>query len=400
MRFVVVAALSCQQYLAIALIYAAVPVIMRQGGAPLELIGLFGTVFFAFSVNFLWAPLVDRYSLGPLGLRRSWIFAMQLGSAALVALMASRDPDHDYLAILALSLGLATLAATQRIATLGYLAEALDATERPLGTALFGWGGALGNVIGGALCLHLITIVGWQPALLGFAGLLAVFAAAIPLVPEPMGHAGRTAPPTPLLGIIASARLWRAVAVVSPAVFGIAVAFAMAQPRLVDLQFGAIDIGYIGGTANIATFTIVGPLTAYAVAKVAPGRAVFGACGLLAVGFALLVLTEQGPTASLHAVLSIAAIFSALAIQHVAFTSWFLSLAKPGEAATDVTFLTSMMSAVALLGFAASGVVAQRLGYGSTLLVAALGYFLSGLLALAFALHRQLGADQPAAGTP
>lgn len=49
-------ALASQQYLAIALIYSAIPVILRGNGASLELVGLYGTVFFAFIVNFLWAP--------------------------------------------------------------------------------------------------------------------------------------------------------------------------------------------------------------------------------------------------------------------------------------------------------------------------------------------------------
>ena len=71
MRYGVIAALACQQYLAIAFIYAAVPVILRANGASLQLVGLFGTVFLAFAVNFLWAPVVDRWSLNRLGLRRS-----------------------------------------------------------------------------------------------------------------------------------------------------------------------------------------------------------------------------------------------------------------------------------------------------------------------------------------
>ena len=49
MRFAVIALLACQHYLAISLIYAAIPVVLRQNGAPLELIGLFGMVFFAFT---------------------------------------------------------------------------------------------------------------------------------------------------------------------------------------------------------------------------------------------------------------------------------------------------------------------------------------------------------------
>ena len=46
-RYAVLALLSCQQYLAVAFLYAAVPAVLRQQGAPLPLIGLFGLVFLA-----------------------------------------------------------------------------------------------------------------------------------------------------------------------------------------------------------------------------------------------------------------------------------------------------------------------------------------------------------------
>lgn len=86
MRYAVLALLSCQQYLAVAFLYAAVPAVLRQQGAPLPLIGLFGLVFLAFTVNFLWAPLVDRHRLTALGRRRSWILLMQALAAPPMAL--------------------------------------------------------------------------------------------------------------------------------------------------------------------------------------------------------------------------------------------------------------------------------------------------------------------------
>lgn len=133
-------ALASQQYLAIALIYSAIPVILRGNGASLELVGLYGTVFFAFTVNFLWAPVVDRWSLNRLGLRRSWIVLTQIATTTVLAVMAFLNPKTDFVPVFLVSLALATVAATQRIATLGYIAEALGSGERPLGAALLGSG--------------------------------------------------------------------------------------------------------------------------------------------------------------------------------------------------------------------------------------------------------------------
>lgn len=392
MRYVVIAVLACQQYLAIAFIYAAVPVVLRANGASLQLVGLFSTVFFAFAVNFLWAPVVDRWSLNRLGLRRSWILSTQAASAAVIAAMAILNPAVDFVPVLVVCLVLATLAATQRIATLGYVAEALDDRERPFGATLLGWGGAVGNAIGGAICLQLIELVDWRPVLFGFAVLLLAFAGWVFAIPEPARRADEAHPrrSVSILAIVRNESLWTTAALIAPGVFGVAVAFAMVQPRLVDLGFGAADIGWIGAAANVLTFTIIAPLTSAIVARVAPHRAVIWGCALLAIGFAALALLERYVGTGFAAVASVGTVFAALAVQHVAFTNWFLELARPGETATDVTFLTSVMSAVALVGFAASGFVAASFGYGVTLILPGIGYALSALIAAAFARSRQM----------
>ncbi|WP_166302504.1 MFS transporter [Bradyrhizobium sp. 2S1] len=392
MRYFVIVALACQQYLSIAFIYAAVPVILRSNGASLELVGLFSAVFFAFTINFLWAPVVDCCCLNRLGLRRSWILSTRALSAASMAVMAGLNPTADFVPVLMVCLALATLAATQRIATLGYVAEALATAERPFGAALLGWGGAIGNAIGGAVCLQLIEVVGWRPALLGFSLLLLVFAGWILAIPEPTPREDTASQPPSRLWIRAILRnqsLWTTAGLIAPAVLGVAVAFAMVQPRLVDLGFAAADIGWIGVLANVATFTIIAPLTSAMVARTAPHRAVVWGCTILALSFAGLAFIERYVGTGVSAVASVGIVFAALAVQHVAFTNWFLGLARPGETATDVTFLTSMMSAFALVGFAASGFIATKFGYGTTLILPGVGYALSALFAVATMRFRQ-----------
>lgn len=382
MRFLVIAALSCQQYLAVSLIYAAVPVVLRQAGAPLELVGLFGLVFFAFTVNFLWAPLVDRYRLTALGRRRSWILAMQLGAALTLLGTALLKPERDQIAILAVSLLLATLAATQRIATLGYVSEVLRPDERSLGAALVGWGGALGNVLGGAACLYLIEAYGWTPAIAAFGLLMALLAGTVFAIAEPAASAaGDTKTAGALLEAFTRRDIWSAVVVIAPATFGIAIAFAMVQPRLVDLGFGLTEIGTAVAAANLLAFTLVGPLAGVLARRALPLRAIVLGGLLLAPGFLLLVPAggRLGPEAA--ALVSLAFVFCALAVQTIAFNTFFFSLARPGEAATDVTFLTAMMSAIALAGFAASGFLVGALGYEATFLVAGAGYLATAGLA-------------------
>ena len=380
MRFAIIAALACQQYLAISLIYAAIPVVLRQNGAPLELIGLFGIVFFAFTINFLWAPIVDRYSLTRLGRRRSWILAMQVATAATIAAAALLDPGRDQAAVLATSVVLATLAATQRVATLGYVSEALRDDERSIGAAVFGWGGALGNVIGGALCLYLIDTIGWRPALSALAAAMLAFSAVIVAIAEPRA----TAPASsgiPLLRTFRRQDIRGAIIIVAPATFVVAVAFAMIQPRMVDLGFGAANIGVTIAAAHVLAFTLVGPIAAPLVRRMTPLRSIAVGGVSIAPGFVALTLFDGALGAGGSALAAVVFVFCALAVQNIAFTTYFFSLAGSRDAATEVTFLTAAMSALALLGFIASGFVAGILGYAATLGIAAMGYVVTAALA-------------------
>lgn len=114
-----------------------------------------------------------------------------------------------------------------------------------------------------------------------------------------------------------------------------------------------------------------------------PHQGLIWGCAVLAIDFGALAIVDRYVDVRLSAVASVGIVFAALAVQHITFTNWFLGLARPGNAGTDVTFLTSVMSAFALVGFAASGFIAARFGYGVTLILPGLGYALSALLAAA-----------------
>lgn len=378
MRYAVLALLSCQQYLAIAFLYAAVPAVLRQQGAPLPVIGLFGLVFFAFTVNFLWAPVVDRYPLTRLGRRRSWILLMQGLAAAVTAIIALLDPGRQVAALLAASLLLATLAATQRIATLGYAADSLQPAQRAYGAAVMGWGMSVGNALGGAAGLYLIEAIGWRDALLSGAALMAVLACLGPLLPEPPAHGAEN---RAIRGAWWQPGMWRAIAIVAPATFGVALAFPMAAPWLVDLGLPLPRVGLVIAAATVLAFSLAGPLAGLCLRRLPATRAVLASTLLLTPPFGLLAAAEGLLAARPWTLLSVFAIFAALAVQNVAFNAYFYSLARPGRAATDVTFLAAMMSVAAMAGFGASGFLAAAWGYGATLAAAGGGYGVTALLA-------------------
>lgn len=393
MRNLGIFALAFQQYLGLALIASVLPVVLRADGAGLEMIGLFSAAMFAFTVNFLWAPVVDRYPLWRGGLRGSWLLGTQIASAIAVAVMGLLDPARDVLALFACGLLLSVIVATQRIATLGYVADVLPAAERGMGTALLGCGAATANAAGGALCLALVARAGWHAGILIFAAGMLVLGLVLIRLPEPSATKPSPRAATPLPVMTGTPRLWAVVAMVSPAAFGVAAAFSMTLPRLVDAGFGMDRVGLLGGGANVLAFFIFAPLAGLAVSRLDGGRAAQGCCLLLAFAFACFCAITPMLGERTIAIGALLLVFCALAIQHVAFTSWFLGLARPGHTAADVTFLTALIAAVALLGFAASGVIARHFGYGATLWGAAAGYLVTALL---LTLRHRLPEQAPA----
>ncbi|AYD03588.1 MFS transporter [Neorhizobium sp. NCHU2750] len=381
MRFLLILLLSCQPYFAVSLLYSAVPSVLRQNGASLQTLGLFGLVFFAFTVNFLWAPLVDRRAPAGIERRRFWLVATQIGSGLLFVILAVLDPARNLAGILIAGMLLAAFAATQRSVILGFSADVLGDAEKPWGATAFGWGTAVGNIIGGSLALLLVQGIGWTASL---AGLAAISFALLPVLMLVKGSEQRPAIRSGGLRIIANRNAWAVMLALAPATFGLAVAFAMTQPRLVDLGFDLTSIGLAAGLGNLVAATLAGPLAGWLGTRTPLGTLMAGGPAVIAV----ITLGLLGATRLTGewggALASVVVIFSAICALGVISNTVFLKIAGDGDAAaTEVTFLSAVMSLVALAGFMASGFIAATGGYGATLAAAATGCALTaGLICL------------------
>ncbi|TLU64915.1 AmpG family muropeptide MFS transporter [Thalassotalea litorea] len=103
---------------------------LTDEGLSRSSVGLFGLIFVAYSINFLWSPLVDRVNLPWLGKwlgqRRSWILLTQV-IITLCAFSLSLFEANSQLATMALiGLCLAISSATQDIAIDAYRIDILD----------------------------------------------------------------------------------------------------------------------------------------------------------------------------------------------------------------------------------------------------------------------------------
>ena len=92
--------------------------------------GFFGSIFLAYSINFLWSPLLDKIRLPFLTHRRAWIFTMQLGMLACCVGFSQFDVKQSAITIAGIGFLLAILSATQDIAIDDYRIDIIQDDEK------------------------------------------------------------------------------------------------------------------------------------------------------------------------------------------------------------------------------------------------------------------------------
>ncbi|WP_404338513.1 AmpG family muropeptide MFS transporter [Pseudoalteromonas mariniglutinosa] len=112
---------------------------LKDEGLSRTMIGLFGIVFGAYSINFLWSPLVDRIKLpflyNWLGQRRSWILFCQSFILLGTLLLAGLEIKSNLTVAASLCLLIAIASATQDIAIDAFRIDTLSESENHKATA-------------------------------------------------------------------------------------------------------------------------------------------------------------------------------------------------------------------------------------------------------------------------
>ena len=363
---------------------------MRENGSELSAIGFLSWVGLAYTLKFLWAPIIDKTNvplLGRLGHRRGWMLLSQAIVAIGLAGMAIVQPQGGLVVFGALALMAAFASATQDIVIDAWRIEIADNTEElgllTSGTQI-GYRSAL--LVTDALILILATYIGWAPSywvmalLMGVGILAALFLAREPKAsqsPEVVEHA----PMWTLSG------LWDAI--VGPFIvffrthgkWALLMLAAISLYRLPDFVMGPMnnpfyaDIGiskeFVGEVR--ASIGLVASVLGIAAAGISAVR--FGFVPTLLAGailgpgsnaaFTWVAYANGDPT------VFAAAMFIdgfATGFAGTALVAYMSSLTSIGYTATQYALLSSFyaMPGKALKGF--SGVTVQHLAQGRTLL--------------------------------
>jgi len=152
----------------------------------LQQIGFLTLVGTAYTLKFLWAPLVDRYAPPWLGRRRGWMVLMQVLLALGILAMGCLSPGQNLLPLALIAVFVAFCSATQDIAFDAYRSDVLHKDERGAGAALSVLGYRLAMLVSGGLALILADQwLGWGATYMLMGGLMLLAALASLWAPEP-----------------------------------------------------------------------------------------------------------------------------------------------------------------------------------------------------------------------
>ncbi|MDP3560938.1 MAG: MFS transporter [Legionellaceae bacterium] len=161
-RFLIVFILGFSSGLPLALVSSTLQAWFADVGMSVAATSLLSLLGFPYVYRFLWAPVLDRYSLLPkIGKRRSWILMMQIFLCIGFNAMAWLSPLTSPVLMACLGFVLASISATQDATIDAHRTEYLPTTEYALGASLAVLGYRLALLVAGGLALIIAQYAGW-----------------------------------------------------------------------------------------------------------------------------------------------------------------------------------------------------------------------------------------------
>ena len=187
-RMLVMLALGFAAGLPNLLIFDTLSAWLRQVDVPLRTIGFFSLATLAYSLKFLWAPLVDRTAIPLLtslfGHRRGWMLAAQAVIILGLWLVSGSDPAANLWLVASFAVLVAFASATQDVVIDAWRIEAAGAERQGAMAAMYQWGYRIAILTAGIAPLVLAQHVDWSFAYAAMAALMAIGVAAVLAAPR------------------------------------------------------------------------------------------------------------------------------------------------------------------------------------------------------------------------
>lgn len=374
---------------------------MKDEGVDLGTIGLFALVGLPYTLKFLWAPLMDRFTPNGLGRRRGWLLLFQVALISALLLLSVSQPAIDpwWLAVAALLVTF--FSASQDIVIDAYRREALADDEQGLGASLYVNGYRVGMLLASGGGLILADHIAFAQVYQLMAGFMLLGVITTLYAPEPVAAEGtpgtlREAVIQPFVEYFSRRDAVAILAFILLYKIGDTMASHMTTPFYLDIGFSKTEIGTVvklfGFWATITGGLIGGVL----IMRLGIFRSLwlFGILqGVSTAGFALLA--HLGPSiGGLAAVITFENLSGGMGT--AAYIAYMASLTNKKFTATQYALLSSLMGVPRVIAAAPTGYLADAMGWTVFFIFCAL-VALPGLLLLRW-LHARGTDDRPAGG--
>lgn len=325
---------------------------MAREQVDISTIGYFSWVGLSYSLKFVWAPILDRFSLFGAGRRRSWMLTTQLLLLASIAFLGTLNPKEslDVMAIVCVFIGF--FSATQDIATDAFRREFLTDAELPLGSSINQYGYRIAMLLTGGLGVSFVGSewinLDWHQLYYLMALCMLVGFGVTLSVPEPKVH-GLAETKSLKAAIVDPFREFfsrEKAVVILLFVFlfklGDAMSGAMLSPFYVQMGYSNEDIGLIAkifGLSAALFGLFVGSAVVYTIG-VFRSLWIFGVMQSLSTGlFALITFTGPEKWA-----LAVTVLFEDIAsgMGSAAFITYLASITNKKYTATQYAILSSI----------------------------------------------------------
>ncbi len=375
-RLALMLALGFSSGLPYLLVFSTLSAWLREAGIARTEIGFLSYIALAYSLKFLWAPIIDRRDvpiLSRFGRRRAWMLLSQAGVALGLVGIAFGNPSQSWVWTGACAFFVAFASATQDVVVDGWRIGAAPPERQGMMSASYQLGYRIALLCAGAGALYIADFAGWKAAYFVMAILVSVGITASILAPHPPQSEPDGRPRESFLKLYAEPvadLLRRNGTVIVPILALVAiyrvpdfVSGVMANPLYIDLGFSktaiatvtkvyGVWIGIAGVFAGGAAVLRLGLMPALLIGGISAAASHLTFAWLAYAGARLDLLTLA------IGIESFASGFAGTAL--IAFMS---SLTSPAFAAAQYALLSSLYALPGKLVGGLSGVMVDHFGY-------------------------------------
>ncbi len=361
---------------------------MKEKGVDLGVIGLFSLVGLPYTVKFLWAPVLDRFTPLPTGRRKGWLLLIQLCLMAAIVGLGFTDPGNSPWMVAIAAMFVTFFSASQDIVVDAYRREDLTDRELGLGSSLYVNGYRVGMLLSGSGGLILADHIPFRLVYLIMAASLSIGVVTTMLAREPEVSEGtpttfREAVFDPFTEYFSRDGAVAILAFILLYKIGDQMATTMTMPFYIELGFSKTEIGAV---AKLFGFwaTIAGGLAGGVIMlRLGIYRSlwIFGLLQAVSTtGFA--ILDRIGHSLPALATVIAGENFSG-GMGTAAYVAFMASITNKKFTATQYALLSSLMGIPRVLASAPTGYIAEFTGWTTFFILCAIAA-LPGLVLLRF----------------